>query len=291
MKMRILLPAAAAAVACAQTLAAPPAAAPDTWSKVPALPTACLSSQDQQWTERNNAAIEAVRETRAAQNEKNTALDQQANKALSENPMAMAQAVQQAMMDDPANAQKLIEKMTQTGTQAAAEMPERSEKEKQIEAESKTLLNQYNAALKTSMGPAEARWHAFQKKMGWETQDDFSYAGDPSWPQAAWQEWAAVNKIRDAAYTATCAQWWSATGQFQGYMKRYKTYLVQERIPFQKKLVDEPKLDNFKLLNVPAGDYRTTTEMDAAIDYMNMASSVYGARMSDPYCRKDYGCE
>jgi hypothetical protein len=291
MYTRMHLPAAAAVLACAQALAAPPAAAPDAWSKVPALPTACLSSQDQQWTERNNAAIEAVRESRAAQNEKNTALDQQANKALSENPMAMAQAVQQAMMDDPANAQKLIEKMTQTGTQAAAEMPERSEKEKQIEAESKTLLNQYNAALKTSMGPAEARWHAFQKKMGWDTQDDFSYAGDPSWPQAAWQEWAAVNKIRDAAYTATCAQWWSATGQFQGYMKRYKTYLVQERIPFEKKLVDEPKLDNYKLLNVPAGDYRTTTEMDAAIDYMNMASSVYGARMSDPYCRKDYGCE
>jgi hypothetical protein len=291
MNTRAFLTAAVGGLACAQAMAAPPAAAPDAWSKVPALPTACLSSQDQQWTERNNAAIAAVQESRTAQNEKNTALDQQANKALSENPMAMAQAVQQAMMDDPANAQKLIEKMTQTGTQAAAEMPERSEKEKQIEAESKTLLNQYKAALKTALGPAEARWHAFQKKMGWDTQDDFAIAGDPSWPQEAWQEWAAVQKIRDSAYAATCAQWWSATGQFQSYMKRYKTYLVQERIPFEKKMVDESKLDNYKLLNVPAGDYRTTTDMDAAIDYMNMASSVYGARMSDPYCRKDYGCE
>ena len=291
MNARMFLTAAVGGLACVQAMAAPPAAAPDAWSKVPALPTACLSSQDQQWTERNNAAIVAVQESRTAQNEKNTEVEQQANRALSENPMAMAQAVQQAMMDDPENAQKLIEKMTQTGTQAAAEMPERSEKEKQIEAESKTLLSQYNAALKTAMGPAEARWHAFQKKMGWDTQDDFAIVGEPSWPQEAWQEWAAVQKIRDSAYTATCAQWWSATGQFQGYMKRYKTYLVQERIPYEKKLVDESKLDNYKLLNVPAGDYRTTTDMDAAIDYMNMASSVYAARMSDPYCRKDYGCE
>jgi hypothetical protein len=287
----MFLTAAVGGLACVQAMAAPPAAAPDAWSKVPALPTACLSSQDQQWTERNNAAIVAVQESRTAQNEKNTEVEQQANRALSENPMAMAQAVQQAMMDDPENAQKLIEKMTQTGTQAAAEMPERSEKEKQIEAESKTLLNQYNAALKTSMGPAESRWHAFQKKMGWDTQDDFAIVGEPSWPQEAWQEWAAVQKIRDSAYTATCAQWWSATGQFQSYMKRYKTYLVQERTPYSKKLVDEPRLDNFKLLNIPPGEYRTTSDMDAAIDYMNMASSVYGARMSDPYCRKDYGCE
>jgi hypothetical protein len=114
---------------------------------------------------------------------------------------------------------------------------------------------------------------------------------DPSWPQAAWQEWAAVQKDRDAAYTATCAQWWSATGQAQGFMKRYKTYLVQERIPYEKKLIDEAKLSNFKLLNVPAGDYRTTTDMDAAIDYMNMASSVYGQRMADPFCRKENACQ
>src|SRR5262245_14079972 len=225
MNTRAFLTAAVGGLACAQAMAAPPAAAPDAWSKVPALPTACLSSQDQQWMERNNAAIEAVQEIRAAQNEKNGALDQQANRALSENPMAMAQAVQQAMMDDPANAQKLIEKLTQTGTQAAAEMPERSEKEKQIEEESKTLLKQYDTALKQAMEPATARWHAFQKKMGWDTQDDFSYAGDPSWPQAAWQEWAVVQKVRDTAYNTTCAQWWSAAGQFQGYMKRYKTYL------------------------------------------------------------------
>jgi hypothetical protein len=291
MYTRMHLPAAAAVLACAQALAAPPAAAPDAWSKVPALPTACLSSQDQQWTERNNAAIAAVQESRAAQNEKNTALDQQANQAMSENPMALAQAMQQAMLDDPENAQKMIEKMTQTGVQAQTEMPAQMEKEKQLEAESKALLKQYNAALDKAMGPAQARWNTFQKKMGWEVEPGFAMMPDPSWPQAAWQEWAAVQKDRDAAYTATCAQWWSATGQAQGYMKRYKAYLVQERIPYEKKLIDEGKLSNFKMLNVPADGYRTTTDMDAAIDYMNMASSVYGERMADPFCRKENACQ
>ena len=291
MNARIFLTAAVGGLACVQAMAAPPAAAPDAWSKVPALPTACLSSQDQQWTERNDAAVVAVQESRTAQNEKNTALDQQASQAMSENPMALAQAMQQAMLDDPENAQKMIEKMMQTGVQAQSEMPAQQEKEKQLDAESKALLKQYNAALDTAMGPAQARWNAFQKKMGWEVEPGFAMMPDPSWPQAAWQEWAAIQKVRDAAYTATCAQWWSATGQFQGFMKRYKTYLVQERIPYEKKLLDEGKLANFRLLNVPADGYRTTTDMDAAIDYMKMASSVYGERMSDPFCRKENACE
>lgn len=291
MNTRVFLTAAVAGLVCAQGMAAPPAAAPDAWSKVPALPTACLSSQDAQWTERNYAAIEAVRESRTAQNEKNMALDQQASQAMSENPMALAQAMQQAMMDDPENAQKLIEKMTQTGVQAQSEMPAQQEKEKQLDAESKALIKQYDVALAKAMEPAQARWNAFQKKMGWEVEPGFAMVPDPSWPQAAWQEWAAVQKVRDAAYTATCAQWWSATGQFQNFMKRYKTYLVQERIPYEKKLIDEGKLSNFKLLNVPAAGYRTTTDMDAAIDYMNMASSVYSQRMADPFCRKENACE
>jgi hypothetical protein len=257
---------------------------------VPALPTACYSSQDG-WWDQNNAAIEATQESLYAQQEKNTALDQQANSALSEDPMAMAQAIQQAMLDDPANAQKMIEKMTQTGQQAQTELPAQQEREKQLETESKTLTKQYDSALNKAMQPAQARWNAFQKSMGWEVEPGFAMMPDPSWPQAAWQEWAAVQKVRDAAYTATCAQWWSATGAFPAYMKRYKDYLVQERMPYEKKLIDESKLSNYKMLNVPADDYRTTTDIEAAIDYMKMASSVYGQRMADLMCRKETFCQ
>ena len=289
MKTRIFLTAAAAGLACAQALAAAPAANAGPWTKVPALPTACYASQDA-WWDQNNSAIDATQEILYAQQAANTEVDEAANKAMNENPMAMAQAIQQAMMDDPANAQKMIEKMTQTGQQAQTEVPAQTEKENQIEAESQTLSKQYGAALQTSMGPAEARWNGFQKKMGWEVEPGFAMMPDPSWPQAAWQEWAAVQKVRDAAYTATCAQWWNATGGFQAYMKRYKDYLVKERIPYEKKLIDEPKLTNFKMVGVSADGYHTTTEIQAAIDYMKMASKVYGQRMPDPFCRKEASC-
>jgi hypothetical protein len=290
MKSRIFLTAAVAGLACAPALAAPPAAAPGPWAQVPALPTACYSSQDQ-WMDKNGAAIEAVQQTLYAQQEKNSAIEQQANSAMSENPMAIAQAMQQAMMDDPENAQKMMEKMMQQGQQAQTEVPAQLEKEKQLEAESKAVLSRYETALHKAMGPAIARWNALQKNMGWEVDSNFPIGPDPSWPQSAWQEWSRIQKDRDAAYVANCAQWWSATGGFQAYMKRYKDYLVQERIPYEQKLIDEPRLNNFKMLGVPADSYRTTTDIEAAIDYMKMASSLYGQRVADPICRKESFCE
>jgi hypothetical protein len=84
--------------------------------------------------EKNDAAINAVQESMHNQQEANTAIEQKSNQALSENPMATAQAIQQAMMDDPANAQKLIEKMTNAGQQAQTEVPAQLEREKQVEA-------------------------------------------------------------------------------------------------------------------------------------------------------------
>jgi hypothetical protein len=280
MKMPIIMAAAAAALCCAQALAATPA---EPWAQVPALPTACYSSQDQ-WTATNEAAIEAVQEALYAQQETNTALDQQANQAMNDDPMAMMQAIQQAMLDDPANAQKMIEKMNRTGQEAQAEVPAQLEKEKQIEAESKSVLQEYESALIKATQPAVARWIALQKKMGWEVNPKFAFAPDPSWPPAAWQEWASIQKDRDAAYVANCASWWSGNGGIQAFMKRYKDYLVHERIPYEKKLNDESRLNNFKMMGVSSEGYRTTTDFEAAIDYMKMAYSLYGQRMAKPLC-------
>jgi hypothetical protein len=297
MKSRVFLTAAAAGFFCAHAMAASPAAparsaaaSADPWAKVPALPTACYSTQDQ-WDDQNNTAIDAVQEMFNAQQEKNTAIDGQLSRAMNENPMAMAQAMQQAMMNDPANAQKMIEKMTKTGQEAGTELPARQAKEQQLEDESKALQKQYDAALAKASGPALGRWHAFQKKLGWQVEPGFAMMPDPSWPQSARQELGAVQKERDAAYVANCAQWWSATGQFPVYMKRYKTYLVQERIPYFKNLIDQPRLDQYKLLNVPADGYRTTTDFQAAIDYMKMASRVFGYRDLYPLCRPGTYCQ
>ena len=118
-----------------------------------------------------------------------------------------------------------------------------------------------------------------------------SSARTRAWPQWAWKEWNEILKLQDKLYVANCATWWSATGPIHAYMKRYKDYLVQERIPYEKKLIDEPKLDNFKLLSVPTAGWRTTTDYEAAVDYMKMASGLFDKRYPYPLCRPETFCK
>jgi len=61
MKMRALLTACVGGLVCVQLVAATPAAAPDPWAKVPALPTACFSTEDH-WSDTINAAIDSVQQ-------------------------------------------------------------------------------------------------------------------------------------------------------------------------------------------------------------------------------------
>lgn len=288
MKTRIVLTAALAGLTCAPSFAAAPAADAGPWAKVPALPTACYSGQDQ-WWDQNNAAIDAVQQDHYAQNDINSAIEQNFRKAQEENPMAMAQAMQQAMMSDPQNAQKYMEQMMQRGEQAQAEAPAQLAKEQQFEAESKTLTQQYAAALATAYGPAEARWQALKKKRGYGPEVNMpGEMGEPDWVHT---EYAAVLRDRDAGYLANCAHWWAAGSPIHAHLKRYKDYLVQERTPSRKKLIDDVKLEQYKSIDVPTDGFRTTADYDAAELYLKKASVMFGERRATPRCPTADRCD
>jgi hypothetical protein len=268
---------------CAHALAETPAAASGPWAKVPALPTKCYSSEDT-WWDQHKAALEAIQQAHYAQNDINSAINQSATDTMNADPMAVAQRMQQAMMDDPANAQKYMEQMMQRGEQAPAKAAAQSEKEKQLDAEAKALVQQYKAALVTASAPAEARWTALKKRMG--IAMDSPGPGEMGVPDWAWAEWDVILRERDSAYVANCAQWWSATGPMHAYMKRYKDYLVGERIPYEKEAIDKPKLEQFQTLNVSTDGWRTTTDYEAAEDYLNRTSTLFSERADHPNCQK-----
>jgi len=302
MKSRVFLTAAVAGLICAQSLAATPPATPATkagpkpvataaagpWAKVPALPTACYSGQDD-WNARNDAALVAVQQDHDKQKAVNTEIQNKSNKALSENPMAMAQAMQQAMLNDPQNAQKYMERVVQQGQQAGTDVQEDTARSQQLEAEGKTVVKQYEAALLKALGPGNARWDALKKKRGYGP--DAYGPGETGEPDWVYDEWVAILKDWDQGYAANCAQWWAATGPIHGYMKRYKDYLVQEYIPYVKRLVDDPALDQFKMLEVPATGYRTVGDYEAAELYIRRAYTMFSPRKDRPRCPSPENCE
>ncbi len=293
MKSRILLTVAAAGLLCAQPLdaqpakppAKPAAAAPASpWAKVPALPTACYSSQDK-WSEQNTAAFNAVQQDHYKQNDINDAIRQ--NSVDNTDLMAVAARLQQKMMEDPASAQKYMEQMMAQNQKAQAEAPFQTEREQQIEAESAAVMKQYEAALEKAYGTGNARLDALLKKYKPSLPGAFNLwlrygeSGEPAWVEP---ERRAILKQWDAAYAATCPQWFGTGGQFHAYMKRYKDFLVVERIPFEKQ-GDKARLEQYETYGTPTTGWRTVTDYEAAEDYMNMARTLFDQRETAIGCQ------
>jgi hypothetical protein len=299
MKPGIFLTVIAAGLICAPPLLAqtpkppakpgttPAARAASPWAKVPALPTACYQSQDQ-YREQNDAALDAVQNAHYAQDEINDGIRQNATDTFGNDPMAVAQRMQQAMMNDPQNARKAMEQMMQSHEQAQIEAPAQQEKEQQLEAESKTLVRQYKAALTKAQASGNARWTALKKRYGLDA--DANHPGESGVPDWVWAEWYVIQREWDAGYAANCAQWWSATGPIHGYLKRYKDYLVLERIPYEKEYLDKPALDHYQTIGVDATGWRTTTDYEAVEDYLKMARTLFDERATAANCTRPTDC-
>lgn len=291
MSFRIVLTAIAAGLVCTPAIHAQTQARPaGPWAKVPALPTACYSGQDN-WSEQSTAAFDAVQQAHDEQNDINSAISQNATDTFSEDPFAVAARMQQEMMNDPQNAQKVMQQTLQQNEQDRAEAPARLAKEQQIENESKALIKQYQAALEKASEPGNIRLAALTKK--YEPMegvgDLWIRYGDPGEPDWVEPERHAILRDWNAAYAATCVSWWSASGPFHAYMKRYKDFLTLERIPFEKK-GDAARLEHYRQIGISTEGWRTTTDYEAVEDYLKMAQSLFGLRREAPYCGPDSPC-
>ena len=272
MKSQVFFSAAVAGLICAPAFAAPPAAIPSPWTRVPAYPTACYQDQDQ-YAAKVEAALDVVRTDRDKQIEINATVEE---KFQNIDPMEKARAMQQKMMSDPQNAAKYAQSMQPPGQDEIMETPE---KEQQMEAEEKALIKRYQAALATANAPADARSKASAaraKREGVTTEGE----GMPEW---VIQDMEAIMRLNDQAYAATCPAWWGAGGQMAAYMNRYKTYLVQERVPYYEKF-DKALMANWEMMGTPTASFKSLATFDAVDKYLQVAERVFNERQSGPRC-------
>jgi TolA-binding protein len=270
--------AAGAGVIVAVSLHAQPAASP--WAKAPALPTACYQSQEQDdFYKRAEAALTAVQADHYKQNEINARIRESAQ---SVDPMEMARRMQDAMMKDPQNAMKYMQGVQNLSQSAQAGQQAMLEKEKQLAAEEKALIERYRTALAKSYAPGNARWDALKKKLG--IPQDSRGPGEMGVPDWAWKEWEVIQREWDRAYQAHCAQWWNTAGPMHAHMKHYRDFLIQERIPHHQKFVDEPTLANYQMMNVPFKGYGSVAEFVAVEDYIKRAGRIFSQRADRPRC-------
>jgi TolA-binding protein len=270
--------AAGASVIVAASLYAQPATGP--WAKVPALPTACYVSQEQDnFDKRLEAALTAVQADHNKQNETNARIRESAQNV---DPMELARRMQENLMKDPQKAMQYMQGVQNHGQGVQADQQVTFEKEKQLAAEEKALIERYKTALAKSHAPGNARWAALKKKLG--IAPDSTGPGEMGVPDWAWKEWDVILREWDRGDQATCAQWWNAAGPMHAHMKRYRDFLVQERIPHHQKYVDEPVLKNYQMTNVSSKGYRSVADFVAVEDYLNRAGRLFSQRLDRPRC-------
>lgn len=201
--------------------------------------------------------------------------------------MLLASRMQEMMMKDPQNAMKYMQTMGATdATATQAEQAQYLQRTQQMEAEEKELLKRYQAALATAYAPARAKFAALRKRLGITEGWGVGETG----PASNFAEYDALKREADQGYAAMCAQWFGASGSMQAFLKRYKDYLVKERIPADEK-PDAQALANYAMFDIPAESYRSTAKHRAVEDYLNLAGAlVRGTRSgSTLYCRPSAG--
>lgn len=269
---------AGAALLLATSLHAEPAA--DPWTRTVALPAACYGSQDQFYAT-NQAARESVAADSERQAQINDGITHQLSKALEADPMAAVARMQENLMKDPQNAMKLMQATGATDPEAVqAEIMLAMQEQQQWEVEEKKLGRLYEEAMAAALVPPRAHFAALRKKLGITEGWGVGESGTPDW---AFAEYDAIKREADRAYEAACPQWWGAVGAMQGFMKLYKNYLVNTRIPRDERH-DARKIAALQVENAATASYKSTAKLDAVKDYLKLVERLYGGRPSEPRC-------
>ena len=248
------------------------------WSRVPAVPTGCYSSDG--FSARVLEIRKAVDGDRERQQHINDDLSKKAagTGGGQADAFKMAAQIQQKMMSDPQNAQKLLQQIQASGQNFNSAATEDLATKHRLEADLKTTLGQYKAAQAKALAPVEAKFRELDARASKDLQR--TEAGDFYKPWAV-KEYNALVPLYNVEVERTCAAWFGPGGQFQAWLNRYHDYLVNERIPWIEK--DENAGLAFAAFATDTrSGYKSTATLRGVVDYLEQVDKVFGYRPSGP---------
>jgi hypothetical protein len=268
----------ALAVASLAHAAAPAAQNQSPWSRVPAFPTSRYSTDG--YSDKVLEVRTAVDADRERQQQINDNLSRKATGAGGgeTDPFKMAAQIQQKMMNDPQNAQKLMQQIQASGQTVNSAANQDFATKRRLEAELKTTLGQYKSAQAKALAPVEAKFKELDARASKDLQR--TEAGDFYKPWAV-KEYNALVPLYNAEVEKTSAAWFGAGGQFQAWLQSYRNYLVNESIPWLEK--DENAGLAFAAFATDTkSGYKSTATLRGVADYLVQVDKVFNYRPSGP---------
>ena len=264
---------------CVVASGAPPAA-PDPWTKVPPLPTACYSGQDK-FAEQITAATDSL----STEIDRQTQINDGLSQALANLDGAeKASRMQTFMMSNPQEAMKILQATQSAGNAYNETGGPREESRQKLEQDLTGLEASYGAALDSARAPFAVKFDDLDKR----AKKALVVEGE-SWVYAPWakSEYDALTSQANKAYERACRDWWPASGAFPAWLKRYREF-VQAGIPLTENLEDAMKAQ-YTIMGIPSASFRSTVAMNAVLEYMKRASALFEQRRGQPELNYDGG--
>jgi hypothetical protein len=241
------------------------------WSLVPALPSACYGEQDD-FSELVDEGFTTVTVATDSQRVLNEEANAQLGDIADADPFAMAQRMQEYMMQNPEAAMKMMEDLYATGQTISDDIIAEGERERQLISVLDDLIARYNDEFAAMLAPIAALVAALPTHVVGEGFDAYTAEAIAQLP--------AINRQASAAYEKLCAGWWKST-PFKAPLAEYRAFLTDEKIPHELEMFAQAK-QQLDIQGVDTAAYQPIGAMDATRDYLKQLQRIFVLRVEQP---------
>jgi hypothetical protein len=238
----------------------------DPWKRVPALPATCYTASD--FTAKLNDLYATLVEERQKQEEINSALDQKLQ-ALGQ--QEIMQRMMAYMRKDPQKAMKMMQAQQTAATSIRTDITSAAEAQKDRNAEFEQLSAAFNAEMDAMSKPYQARRDQVVKT---GTKSVLEGASWVFTSKAAETEYNDIVNKENADYEARCATYFGADGKMRNWLTTYRETVI-DPVAKSTEANDEIKATQMVILESPGVGFRSTAQMMAVRDYINVLRKAY----------------
>ncbi len=245
----------------AALLIASPLVAQDPWAKVPALPTACYTKDDE-LAQALGTVRDALQTTISERKQSNPSL-----RKLIADPATFQQRLLAAMQKDPAKAAEVMDSFQKfaAAESQASEAVVGEEQTRWVEKSTK-LVADYGAEKGAVMDPIHGRIRRHMHESGGSAADE----------EIVRTGWIEYNRQYEKVL---CPKWFGTNAP--ALLAEYKAYLVAVMIP--KELEVEAGIkQQLQLFGVPVQGYQSVAALNGVAAYLNFALGLFDSRQSGP---------
>lgn len=245
----------------------------DPWSLVPPAPTACYDEQDN-FLAKVGAALATLDEEISTQMAMNDDIkaglgDTSTGEA---DPFAMAQRMQDYMMNNPEAATRMMQDLSATGQTFSEDLSQQIEREQELTGALDAQITGYRNAFAEMRAPIDATIKALPTEVVGE--------GFVVFTDEAIAQLPAINRQSSAAYEELCARWWKR-GPLAAPLAEFRTFLIEEKVAGAEHQFDQTR-QQLDIQGIDTSEYRSTAAMDAAADYLRQLQRIYVQRLEKP---------